>query len=235
MASNGNPQSERFVFPLQSNGAAGEAGDASVRQDKGRISSAPIGTAQPAPHTKPIRPQPLNPNGTRSKNKPDPKHKTVHLTLHVNPIVKRELQRLAKQEGLTVSKTGAAFLEQALQNNVDMHYSELLEPIIKAAIRKHITGGFNRLAFLLARNSFASEQTRAIATNILGRQQGITKEELKTILDFTKRTAQGNLTRRNPELEELIAAVKQWVDNAEKDQPTNDRDHMAIVKAPANE
>jgi DNA transposition AAA+ family ATPase len=130
--------------------------------------------------------------------------------------VKRELQRLAEQEGLTVSRTGAAFLKQALQNNVDMHYSALLEPIIKSAIRKEIQGTTNRLTFLLARNAFTSEQTRNLVTNILGRQSGMTEETLKTILDMTKRTAQGSLTRRNPELEELIQALKEWLEEQEE-------------------
>jgi hypothetical protein len=216
MASNGNHQSERNVFSHQPKGGAAAAGDAAVVQDKGRISSAPIGTAQPAPHDIPNRPHPLNSRTARSKNKPDPKRKTVHLTLHVDPIVKRELQRLAEQEGLTVSKTGAAFLKQALQNNVDMHYSALLEPIIKSAIRKEIQGTTNRLTFLLARNAFTSEQTRNLVTNILGRQSGMTEETLKTILDMTKRTAQGSLTRRNPELEELIQALKEWLEEQEE-------------------
>jgi hypothetical protein len=216
MASNGNHQSERNVFSHQPKGGVAAAVDAAVRQDKGRISSAPIGTAQPAPHDIPNRPHPLNSRTARSKNKPDPKRKTVHLTLHVDPIVKRELQRLAEQEGLTVSKTGAAFLKQALQNNVDMHYSALLEPIITSAIRKEIQGTTNRLTFLLARNAFTSEQTRNLVTNILGRQSGMTEETLKTILDMTKRTAQGSLTRRNPELEELIQALKEWLEEQEE-------------------
>jgi hypothetical protein len=78
----------------------------------------------------------------------------------------------------------------------------------------------NRLAWLLARNAFASEQTRSLVTNILGRQSGMTEETLKTILVMTKRSAKGNLTRRNPELLELIEAVKQWVDDEEKE-PSN--------------
>jgi hypothetical protein len=216
MASNGNHQSERNVFSHQPKGGVAAAVDASVWQDKGRISSAPRGTAEPAPHDIPNRPHPLNSRTARSKNKPDPKRKTVHLTLHVDPIVKRELQRLAEQEGLTVSRTGAAFLKQALQNNVDMHYSALLEPIIKSAIRKEIQGTTNRLTFLLARNAFTSEQTRNLVTNILGRQSGMTEETLKTILDMTKRTAQGSLTRRNPELEELIQALKEWLAEQEE-------------------
>jgi hypothetical protein len=101
-----------------------------------------------------------------------------------------------------------------------MHYSALLTPIIESAIDKRMRSRDNRLAWLLARNAFASEQTRAIATNILGRQQGMTEETLKTILAMTKRSAQGTLTRRNPELEELIASIKQWLD-AEEQEPTN--------------
>jgi hypothetical protein len=217
MASNGTPQFERFVFPLQSNEAAGNAQSVAVRQDKARFARARAGTRQPAPRKYPLRAQPLNTTATRSKNKPKPKRKTVQLTLWIEPIVKRELQRVAQAEGLTVSKTGAAVLKQALQHNVDMHYSQLLTPIIEAAIDKRMQARDNRLAWLLARNAFAVEQTRTLVANILGRQSGITKEELNTILDLTKRTAQDNLARRNPELEELIAAVKQWAGDAGKE------------------
>jgi hypothetical protein len=219
MASNGKPQFLRHVFSQQSKVVVADAVDASVRQDKGRISSARTGTPQPAPDAPNLRPQPLHPNGTRTPNGNVAKSRTVHLTLWVDPIVKAELQRLADQEGITVSATGAAFLKQALQNNVDMQYSALLQPIIKTAIHEAMQGISNRLAFLLARTAFSSEQTRSIATNILGRQSGMTEDLLKTILAMTKRTAQGNLTRRNPELEELIAAVKQWLDHEEHEPP----------------
>jgi hypothetical protein len=217
MASNGKPQLITHVFSLQANGAAGNARNAAVGQDKGRISSARIATAQPASRTHPLRAQALNTGAARSKNKPKPKRQTIHLTLWVEPIVKRELQRIAQAEGLTVSKTGAAILKQALQHNVDMHYSALLTPIIEAAIDKRMRARDARLAFLLARNAFSSEQTRALAANILGRQSGMTEETLKTILEMTKRTAKGNLTRRNPELEELIGVIKQWLDGAEQE------------------
>jgi hypothetical protein len=77
-----------------------------------------------------------------------------------------------------------------------------------------------RLAWLLVRVAFASEQTRAIAANILGRQQGMTEETLKTILAMTKRSAHAQLTRRNPALAELLVAVKQWVGQAENEPTT---------------
>jgi hypothetical protein len=220
MANNGKPQSVRNIFSQQSNGAAGDAVNASVRQDKDRFSSDLIGTPQPASVKQVPRSHPTNPKSTRSQNNPIHKTRAVHLNLWLQPIVKAELQRLAEQEGLSVSATGAALFEAAIRQKLHIQQGVLLEPLIKQAIRDQMQGISNRLAFLLARNAFASEQTRAIATNILGRQQGVTEETLKNILAMTKRTAKGNLTRRNPELEELIAAIKQWLD-LEEQEPTN--------------
>ena len=220
MASNGKPQLIRNVFLLRSNGAAATKPAVQVRQDKDRFSSDLIGTAQPASVKQAKRSHPTNPKNTRSQNRPVPKTRAVHLNLWLQPIVKAELQRLVEQEGLSVSATGAALLEAAIHQKLNIQQGVLLQPIIKTAIHEAMQGISNRLAFLLARNAFTSEQTRSLATNILGRQDDMTEEKLKHILAMTKRSAQGNLTRRNPELEELIAAIKQWLDHAEEE-PAN--------------
>jgi hypothetical protein len=219
MPNNGKPRSLKNIFQNQPNGAKAETLNASVRQDKGRISSARIGTNQPAPHKKPIRPHSLSNGATRSKNRPKPKRQTVHLTLWVDPIVKRELQRIAEQEGLTVSKTGSSLLKQALQNNVNMQYSELLTPIIETAIDKRMRSRDARLAWLLVRVAFDTGQTRALVANILGRQQGMTEDMLKNILAMSQRTAKGNITRKTPQLAELMEAVEKWL--AEEKDPSN--------------
>ena len=221
MASNGKHQFFGQVFTQQSNGAAGEAVDAAVVQDKGRISSARIGTPQPAPPKNPMRPHELNTGAARSKNKPKPKRKTVHLTLWVDPIVKRELQRIAEQEGLTVSKTGSSLLKQALQNNVNMQYSELLTPIIEAAIDKRMRSRDARLAWLLVRVAFDTGQTRSLVANILGRQQGMTEDMLKNILAMSQRTAKGNITRKTPQLTELMEAVEKWLNAEDEEKERN--------------
>jgi hypothetical protein len=134
--------------------------------------------------------------------------------------VKGELQRLAAQEGLTVSKTGAALLTQALQHNVNMQYSELLTPIIEAAIDKRMRARDSRLAWLLVRVAFDTGQTRSLVTNILGKQQGMTEDILKNILAMSQRTAKGNITRKSPQLTELMEAVEKWLD-AEGKEPSN--------------
>jgi hypothetical protein len=223
MASNGNHQFERFVFPLQSNGAAGEVGGRFGRQDKDRISSDRVASGQPASVNQVDRSQGTNPTGARTHSPLVHKSRTEHLNVWVDPLVKSHLQRLAEQEGLSLSATTAAFLERSLQEQVDLQYSALLEPIIKSAIRKEMQANRSHQVWLLTRNVFASEHTRNLVTNILGiicRQQKMTEENLKNIIAMTKQTAKGNLTRRNPELEELIEAVNKWLDT-EEENPNN--------------
>jgi hypothetical protein len=224
MVSNGKPQLLRQIFSLQSNGAAGEAGGRFGRQDKDRISSDRVASPQPASVNHGSRSQGTNPNSTRSTPPLVHKSRTEHLNVWINPLVKSHLQQLAAAEGLSLSATTAAFLERSLQEQVDLQYSALLEPIIKSAIRKEMRGTRNQFAWLMARNVFTSEHTRNLVTNILGiicRQQKMTEENLKTIIAMTKQTAKGNLTRKNPELEELIAAVGKWLDNEEEKPNTN--------------
>jgi hypothetical protein len=222
MASNKNPQSLKHIFSQQSNGAGLEAVDASVVQDKTALTRGRAGSAQPEPHGKSAQSRGMSNTATRSKKHGSSKRKTVHLVLWVKPIVKAELQRLAAQEGLSMSKAAGALLERALENSIDMHYNALLTPVIETAIKKSFDGYSNRLAWLLTRVSFDAEQTRAIVTNILGKQPGMTEEKLKNILAMSQRTAKGNLTRRSPEMLELIDAIHKWlIAEDEEKKPNN--------------
>ena len=134
----------------------------------------------------------------------------MHLTLWVKPVVKAELERIAEQEGVSVSKAGGALLEQALQQNIDMQYSALLHPIIEQAIRKHMRSYSTRIAMLLVRVAFDAGQTRSLVTNLLGRHPGVTPKELTEILDGSSKAAKSKITRSTPQLAELIAEVEQW-------------------------
>jgi hypothetical protein len=221
MASNGNPQLLRQVFSLQSNGVAGERFNASVVQDKARISSAQGRTRQPAPRTKYTREQQLNSKLSRSQNSPTRTKRTKKLTLWVEPIVKDELERIAKREGLSLSKSGAAFLKRSLQQNIDLEYSALLTPIIEAAIDRRMRARDSRLAWLLVRVAFDTGQNRSLLTNILGRQQGMTEDMLKNILAMSQQTAKGNITRRTPQITELMEAVEKWLAEDEEKEPNN--------------
>jgi hypothetical protein len=211
MTSNGKPHFSKNIFQNQSKGVLAETLDASVRQDKTARTRGRAASAQPEPREKSARSRGTDNKTERSKNHGSSKRKTVHLVLWVKPIVKAELKRLAEQEGLSMSKAGAAFLERALEQNIDMQYHALLEPIIKTVIREEIHKYTSRIAVLLARSVFASEQTRSLTTNILGRQAGVTEDLLKNILAMTQKAAKANITRKTPQLTELINAIEQWL------------------------
>lgn len=219
MVNTAHTQSARSVFERQHHTATGQQPHSGVWQDNPTPHTARTASRQPAPRTKETRPQHVNTTPARSQKRPTANQKTVHLTLWVKPIVKAELERIAEVEQVSVSKAGGALLEQALQAHIDMQYSALLQPIIEQAISQQMRSYSSRIALLLVRVAFASEQTRGIVTNLLGRQPGITPDVLTTILDGSSKTAKGNITRRTPQLEAVIAEVERWF--AERDGEQN--------------
>src|SRR6266568_2396925 len=139
------------------------------------------------------------------------KRQTVKLTTWVKPSVKQELQRIAEAEKLSLSRVGAVGLEDWLAKRLDIHYASFLEPIIQRALAKGMRAYSSRIAMLLVRSMFTSEQTRALVTNILTRQQGINQSVLEEILNGTSDTAKRNIKQITPQLATLIAEVEQWL------------------------
>jgi len=136
----------------------------------------------------------------------------------VKPIVKTELEQIAEQEGLSISATGGAVLEKALQEHIDMQYGALLEPVIKKCIAKEIQGMSTRLAWLLVRVAFDVGQVRGMTTNILGRQPGMNQDILTTILKESSKAAKMNITRRTPQLTELMEVLNKWLSEKGKEE-----------------
>ncbi len=203
------------VYPPPSRSRSVQQPRGGVGQDKGAHSRARIASTQPAPPEKVMRPHPMNNNTSRTQTRPTPKRKTIHLTLWVKPVVKAELQRIAERDGLSVSATGGAFLERAMQANIDMQYGALFQPIMEQAIRKHMRSYSSRIAVLLVRSLFASEQTRSLATNMLGRHPGVTQPILEEILNGSSQAAKRNITRITPQLADLLKEVERWMQEGE--------------------
>jgi hypothetical protein len=221
MASNGKPHFLRNIFHNQSKGGVANAGGRFGVQDKVRTSSVRPGSRQPVRDATSTRTDATTGKDTRSQNPTVHKTQRVLLGIWVEPIDKAEVTRIAEQEGLTVSAAGAALLKQALQHNVDMQYSALLTPIIEAAIDKRLRARDSRLAWLLVRVAFDTGQTKSLVTNILGKQPGMTEETLKTVLAMSQRTAKGNITRKTPQLAELMEALEKWLAAEQEREPTN--------------
>ena len=189
-----------------------------VRQDNPAPNTARTATPQPAPPHNAMRPTPKKTNTPRPHKGKTKQRKTVHLTLWVKPGVKAELARTAASEGLSVSSVGAAFLDQAIRQDIHSQYGTLIEPIIEQAIRKHMRAYSNRLAILLVRSLFASEQMRGLVTNILSRQPGVTQPVLEEILNGSSSAAKRNITRLTPQLAALVEEIKTWMEEAKPDE-----------------
>ena len=114
-----------------------------------------------------------------------------------------------------MSATGAALLEYAIRQDIQTQHGALLEAIIEKAIAKHMRSYSNRIAVLLVRSLFASEQTRSLTTNILGRQPGVTQPLLTEILNGSSKSAKRNITNVTPQLKDLMDAVEQWMQEGE--------------------
>jgi len=142
------------------------------------------------------------------------RRQAVKVTIWVKPLVKAELQRKAEREGLSLSATGAAFLEKAMQADIDMQYGTLLEPIIERTITKHLGSRDRRLAFLLARGAFESGMTKALVLFVL-KQAGVEQGRLKAMLDECSRKARTTLLRKTPQLETVLSEVAAWLEEKE--------------------
>jgi hypothetical protein len=196
-----------------------------VRQDKARLENARRPSRQPARDTDVSRAPLTNNDVVRSQKCSGANKKLVQVTLWVDPAVKEHLERRAREEGLSLSPAGAAFLRKAVQQDIDLQYSALLRPIIEDAIAKQMAGIATRLTWLLVRIAFDAGQTRSLVTNILGKQLDKNQPLLKTILEGSARSAKANIMRRTPQIASLISSVEQWMtedSRGEREHKTHD-------------
>jgi hypothetical protein len=210
MANTSHTRLSSTMLPRRSITAKAQHLRGSVRQDNPARPPAPSASPQPAPRENRMRPAPSKAHPSRIHQKLSNKRNDVKLDLWVKPRVKAELQRIAREKGLSVSTTGEALLENALQQNLYAQHTALLDPIINKAIGRHMRAYSTRLALLLVRNAYASEQTRNIVTNILSRQPGVDPDILTTILDGSSKAAKRNITHRTPQLREIIEEFERF-------------------------
>ena len=136
---------------------------------------------------------------------------TVHYTTHIRPSAKAELRLIAQAEGLTTSRVGAVAIEDWLARRSHIQHRGIFQPMIERAIAKEMRAYSSRIALLLVRSLFTSEQTRAITYNILRKQPGLTDEKLDDIMIGSKNTAKRNIAQVSPELTPIIREIETWL------------------------
>jgi hypothetical protein len=186
-----------------------------VRQDKRGLTSARKSTKQPARTHPPAARITLNNTSSRSQNHFSANAPKVQLPLHVKPIVKAEVQRLAEINGISPSAQGAALLEEILRQKLHIQQAATLETALEKIITRAISRRDARLAHLLVRIAFSAEQGRGLGSTILGRMPGMTDEELNNILDRSAKAAKKKITHSSPQLEDILKDLEAMLSEKE--------------------
>jgi hypothetical protein len=218
MATNGQILSSQDIFTNPSGGQIQSKWPRDVGQDK----DAPLGVrfASVAPVSVEDPARPYQEDTTNPHAKPRSKRRRLQqVASWVDGSMKEQLQAMARSEGLSVSQTIYALLKEILRQRFHKQQAALLPEIIKQAVAEAHRTWATRFAFLLVRIAFDSGQNRVLSTNLLGRQEGMTEETLKEILQTADKRTKANLTRKTPQLTELVHTVEEWLMTEERVKP----------------
>src|SRR3954463_16284618 len=210
------PRIIRHVFQHQAVPGGDNKDDAGVWQDKNAAARKRAATSQPVTPAKPLRTQSANAETSTATHQPGPKRKRAYIMLWVNPVVKEELERRARRNNISLSSAGGALLERAMQQDLDMEYGALLEPVIREEIGRQMRNYSSRIALLQVRIAFSSEQARNIMTEVLRRLPDVTEEEVLKVLDWSADLAKSKIAWKSPQLEEVVKKVAAWFTEKEE-------------------
>jgi len=146
------------------------------------------------------------------------KRQTIHTTLHLKPGVRAELERIAGLKQLSVSATGAALVEWALRQDLEVQHGALFETVMTKLMRERERVFDNRFAALLIRFAVEMGQVRQLVTNLLPAVPGMTEEHAYKTIEEAYARSKRNLARRYPELEGIIADLSKWVRNEREEE-----------------
>jgi hypothetical protein len=186
-----------------------------VRQDKRGFTSARKSIKQPARTHTPAARIALNNDSSRLQNAFSANAPKVQLPLHVKPIVKAEVKRLAEMNGISPSAQGADLLEEILRQKLHIQQAATLETVLERIINRAISKRDARLTHLLVRIAFASEQGRGLGSTILGRMPGMTDDMLNNILDRSAKAAKKKITHSSPQLKDIMRELEEMLSQIE--------------------
>jgi len=137
-----------------------------------------------------------------------------------DPIV-LQLQDLARSQNLSMSETIRGLLTEILRQKFHQQQAATLPELIDKAVAKSNRTFATRMSWLLVRIAFDTGETRVLAASLLGRSPGVTEEVFKENLDTATKRARANITRKTPQIEELVKSVEKWLLEGEEVAKTN--------------
>jgi predicted kinase len=147
----------------------------------------------------------------RSKSEFTTSRAKVPFTIHIDPILKADIQRQAKLNGNSPSAEGAALLEAKAREELHKQQAATLDTTLERLMAKFYRRMAGKLAFFLTIIVFNTGNTNVLVNNILGMQKGMTEDLLKDILRDADRQTKRSLSRKYPDLAPVIDAVEKWL------------------------
>src|SRR2546421_7673892 len=134
---NAHAQLSQNVFPRRYSTANGERTLRSGRQDKPLPTTAPRSLTAASPDKKMTRGASnghKNISVTKTSQNHSIKRQKVKLYIWVEPTEKKELERLAEIDGLSLSQTGRAIIVDGMRERLRLEREVLATPILEAMI-----------------------------------------------------------------------------------------------------
>jgi hypothetical protein len=208
------------IYTNQSQPITNKKDSRNVRQDKDAPERVRLASEEPVMVIDTPRTPPQNTKSTRVQNRAN-RRKLRQVASWVDEPIIAQLQELARSQGLSMSQTIHDLLKEILRQKFHQQQAATLPSIIEKAVAKSNRSLATRLSWLLVRIAFDTGQTRVLATNTLGMQEGMTQDSLKEILETADKRTKANLTRKTPQLTQLMEAVEKWLLEGEKEGKTN--------------
>jgi hypothetical protein len=193
-------RSEFILRPLQG-----------VRQDSNAHSRVSEASAQALTHPRGSVTRAVGINSDRLQ-KHSTNRKTVIAAGWVTRPISQEIDRIAKESGLTRSRTIATLLEEAVHQRLQIQHAVMLSPLIQKAVQK----AFQPYLPFLISIAYDSNQTRALTGNVLANTTR--PEEMEEIRRRTAKKARESILHQRPQITELVQTTREWFAMLEKDE-----------------
>ena len=182
-----------------------------VRLDKNGLTSDRIASHQPYRMTGGSDKRVSGTKPQRSKSGSTSSRAKVPFTIHIDPLVKADIQRQAKLNGNSPSAEGAALLEAKAREELYKQQAATLDTTLERLMATFYRRMAGKLAFFLTIIVFNTGNTNVLVNNLLGMQKGMTQKMLKDILHDADRQTRRSLSRKYPDLAPMIDAVEKWL------------------------
>jgi hypothetical protein len=143
------------------------------------------------------------------------------MTLRVRPGVRTALERIAKDDEVSLSEASATGLEVYARAKIHDQEETLFEPRMQAMMRREIQSSDNRHIPFEIKNAIAAEQTRILTADLYKRmllKEGIPLKEINAKLDAAYNLARANIFKtKTPKFKSLLAEWKRIYENLPDD------------------